>query len=159
MTREGRAREGRAREGRGAERGGGRDAGYGGGRAGSRRGRIVICQRRKDHHHTRGLELELIQPHMAQKPVLRGEVGRACVAREVSVERGGMGERGCARRLGVIAIEIIAEILVEEISRKADAFCCLVHLKMNMNIKDMIIRERHMHVPFADLPFLSSCCR
>ena len=44
------------------------------------------------------LELELIQPHMAQKPVLRGEVGCACVAREVSVERGGMGERGCARR-------------------------------------------------------------
>ena len=36
-------------------------------------------------------ELELIQPHMAQKPVLRGEVGCACVAREVSVERGGMG--------------------------------------------------------------------
>ena len=36
------------------------------------------------------LELELIQPHMAQKPVLRGEVGCACVAREVSVERGGM---------------------------------------------------------------------
>ena len=48
----------------------------------------------------RELELELIQPHMAQKPVLRGEVGRACVAREVSAERGGMGERGCARRLG-----------------------------------------------------------
>ena len=44
-------------------------------------------------------ELELIQSHMAQKPVLRGEVGCACVAREVSVERGGMG-RGCARRLG-----------------------------------------------------------
>ena len=43
-------------------------------------------------------ELELIQSHMAQKPVLRGEVGCACVAREVSVERGGMGERGCARR-------------------------------------------------------------
>ena len=42
------------------------------------------------------LELELIQSHMAQKPVLRGEVGCACVAREVSVERGGMGERGCA---------------------------------------------------------------
>ena len=40
------------------------------------------------------LELELIQPHMAQKPVLRREVGCACVAREVSVERGGMGERG-----------------------------------------------------------------
>ena len=45
-------------------------------------------------------ELELIQPHSAQKPVLRGEVGCACVAREVSVERGGMGERGCARRGG-----------------------------------------------------------
>ena len=44
------------------------------------------------------LELELIQPHMAQKPVLRGEVGCACVAREVSVERGGMGERGCASK-------------------------------------------------------------
>jgi len=27
-----------------------------------------------------GLELELIQPHMAQKPVLRGELGCACVA-------------------------------------------------------------------------------
>jgi len=47
-----------------------------------------------------GLELELIHPHMAQKPVLRGEAGCACVAREVSVERGVMGERGCARRLG-----------------------------------------------------------
>ena len=44
-------------------------------------------------------ELELVQSHMAQKPELRGEVGCACVAREVSVERGGMGERGCARRL------------------------------------------------------------
>ena len=31
-------------------------------------------------------ELELIQSHMAQKPVLRGEVGCACVAREVSAE-------------------------------------------------------------------------
>jgi len=30
---------------------------------------------------------------MAQKPVLWGEVGCACDAREVSVERGGMGER------------------------------------------------------------------
>ena len=40
------------------------------------------------------IELELIQSIMAQKPVLRGEVGCACVAREVSVERGGMGERG-----------------------------------------------------------------
>jgi len=50
--------------------------------------------------HRPELELELIQSHMAQKPVLRGEVECACVAREVSVERGGMGERGCARRLG-----------------------------------------------------------
>ena len=33
------------------------------------------------------LELEPIQPHMTQKPVLRGEVGCACVARKVSVER------------------------------------------------------------------------
>jgi len=52
--------------------------------------------------HSQGLlgrlELELIQPHMAQKLVLRGEVGCACVACEVSVERGGMGERGCACR-------------------------------------------------------------
>ena len=52
------------------------------------------------HVHIRAAELELIQSHMAQKPVLRGEVGCACVAREVSVERGGLGERGCARRLG-----------------------------------------------------------
>ena len=29
-----------------------------------------------------------------------GRSWRACVARAVSVERGGMGERGCARRLG-----------------------------------------------------------
>ena len=41
----------------------------------------------------RVLELELIQSHKAQNPVLRGEVGCACVAREVSVEREGMGER------------------------------------------------------------------
>ena len=45
---------------------------------------------------------------MAQKAVLRGEVGCACVAREVSVERGGMPERfGCCHGLdqarGVIA--------------------------------------------------------
>jgi len=35
--------------------------------------------------HTRAtaeLELELIQPHMAQKPMLRREVGCACVAAE-----------------------------------------------------------------------------
>ena len=49
-------------------------------------------------------ELELIQSHMAQKPVLRGEVGCACVAREVSVERGGhvsapvMWKLGCCVR-------------------------------------------------------------
>ena len=53
-----------------------------------------------DCYTTTKNELELIQSHMAQKPVLRGEVGCACVAREVSVERGGIGERGCARRLG-----------------------------------------------------------
>ena len=46
------------------------------------------------------LELELIKSRMAQKPMLRGEVGCACVACEVRVKRGGMGERGCARRLG-----------------------------------------------------------
>ena len=38
------------------------------------------------------LDLELMQPHMAQKPVLRGEVWCAYVALEVSVARGGMGE-------------------------------------------------------------------
>ena len=43
----------------------------------------------------REVELELIQTHMALKPVLRVEVG-ACVARAISAERGGMGERGCA---------------------------------------------------------------
>jgi len=37
----------------------------------------------------RELELELMQSHMAQKPMLRDEVGCACVAREVSVEKGG----------------------------------------------------------------------
>ena len=39
-------------------------------------------------HRCVELELELIQSHRAQKPVLRGEVGCACVAREISVERG-----------------------------------------------------------------------
>jgi len=52
----------------------------------------------------RELELELIQPHMAQKPVLRGEVGCVCAAREVGVERGGMGERGCA--VGMPAVHV-----------------------------------------------------
>ena len=62
---------------------------------------LAAVATRRCHRWSRELELELelIQPHMAQKPVLRGEVGCACVAREVSVERGGMGERGCARRL------------------------------------------------------------
>ena len=50
------------------------------------------------HASGRWVELELIQSHMAKKPVLRGEVGCACVAREVIVQRGGMGERGCARQ-------------------------------------------------------------
>ena len=47
------------------------------------------------------LELELIQSHVAQKQVLRGEVGCACVAREVSVERGGMGERNAPHDSGM----------------------------------------------------------
>ena len=47
------------------------------------------------------LELELVQSQMAQKPMNAvGCSGRANVARAVSVEGGGMGERGCARRLG-----------------------------------------------------------
>ena len=41
----------------------------------------------------------VLQPHLAQKPVLRGEVG-ARALRVRSVERGGMGERGCERHLG-----------------------------------------------------------
>ena len=52
------------------------------------------------------LELELIQPHMAQKPVLRGEVGCACVAREVSVEREGMGERGCVGNTRILCKDV-----------------------------------------------------
>ena len=47
----------------------------------------ALLQHRTDQPHPPELELELIQPHMAQKPVLRGEVGCACFAREVSVER------------------------------------------------------------------------
>jgi len=49
---------------------------------------------------TRGrgeLELELIQPLMAQKPVLRGEVGCACVAREVRGQLG-RGPKALQRR-------------------------------------------------------------
>ena len=56
------------------------------------------------------VELELIQSHMAQKPVLRGEVGCACVAREVSVERGGMGERGC-KALGCCILPYLVQLL------------------------------------------------
>ena len=48
---------------------------------------------------------------MAQKPVLRGEVGCACVAREVSVERGGMGERGCASGAQHILRQILSYVL------------------------------------------------
>ena len=45
------------------------------------------------------LELELIQSQMAQKPMLRGEVGRACAMRcVVRDERGGIFERGGTRR-------------------------------------------------------------
>ena len=46
-------------------------------------------------------EPELIQSkwHRSQCCGVKwGEVGCACVAREVSVERGDMGERGCVRR-------------------------------------------------------------
>ena len=52
----------------------------------------------------RELELELTQSHMAQKPVLRGEVGCACVAREVSVARAlfSLTRQGCAMVLGGI---------------------------------------------------------
>ena len=57
---------------------------YAAGASGNRRchtgGRVGLVD------SARELELELIQSHMAQKPVLRGEVGCACVAREVSVE-------------------------------------------------------------------------
>jgi len=40
------------------------------------------------------LELELIQTHLAQKPLLWVEVG-ACGAQQVKVWWGGMGRRGC----------------------------------------------------------------
>jgi len=62
---------------------------------------LGFCRRFRFSHRPSSIhELELIQSHMPQKPVLWGEVGCACVAREVSVERGGMGKRGCARRSG-----------------------------------------------------------
>ena len=43
------------------------------------------------------LELELIQSHMAQKPVLWGEVGCACVAREVSAQAVYGSREGCVK--------------------------------------------------------------
>jgi len=49
------------------------------------------------------LELGLIQTQMAQKPVLRVEVGALTLrvkSVSIGVERGGMGERGCAGRIG-----------------------------------------------------------
>ena len=42
--------------------------------------RTHISYYNDDSKRTKGIELELIQSHMAQKPVLRGEVGCACVA-------------------------------------------------------------------------------
>jgi len=67
-------------------------------------GRVVEPYRNFQYHilgalsSSMELELELIQPHMAQKPVLRGEVGCACVTSEVSVERGGMGDGTAVQR-------------------------------------------------------------
>ena len=61
----------------------------------------MLLLRFQTPYSTQRTRTTVIQPDMAQKPLLRGEVGCACIAREVSVERGGMGERGCARRLGV----------------------------------------------------------
>ena len=57
-----------------------------------------------EHHNKEGLELELIQSHMAQKQVLRGEVGCACVAREVSVQRG--GEARVCKALGWVGMGV-----------------------------------------------------
>ena len=57
------------------------------------------------------LELELIQPHMAQKPVLRGEVGYACVTRESSVERRGMGDGTAVQRFGCLGGTVVVLFL------------------------------------------------
>ena len=50
------------------------------------------------------VELELIHPQMAQQPCCGMKLARercACgQCRESQIERGGMDERGCARRLG-----------------------------------------------------------
>ena len=48
---------------------------------------LMLVRTSASHQGILLAELELIQPHMPQKPVLRGEVRCACVAREVSVER------------------------------------------------------------------------
>ena len=45
------------------------------------------------------LELELIQTHMKQKPILRVEMG-ALGARQVQNAKGGLGRRSTVRRLG-----------------------------------------------------------
>ena len=58
----------------------------------------------------KAFELELIQSHMAQKPVLRGKVGCACVARKVSAERGGMG-MGLLGALPVHALDALGIVI------------------------------------------------
>jgi hypothetical protein len=51
----------------------------------------------------RGLELELIQTHMAQKPMLRVEVCARCVARESTRKSGWFGWAGMRARLKVLS--------------------------------------------------------
>ena len=92
---------GGVRDGGGKQRHGGSARGGGGGTGAEATGegqeeRAQVrgfVERYARTRHRSELELELIQYHMAQKPVLRGEVGCACVAREVSVERGDMGQK------------------------------------------------------------------
>ena len=76
-------------------------------RLGSGVARVLLCV----------IELELIQSHMAQKPVLRGEVGCACVARKVSVERGGMGVRVSDFLIGRLGLPTAGEKRVLEAAR------------------------------------------
>ena len=56
---------------------------------------------------------------MAQKPVLRGEVGCACVAREVSVERGGTVSHGRDYRSRLIFFPVVvaAAVVVTSLAR------------------------------------------
>ena len=63
------------------------------------------------------LELELVQSHMVQKPVLRGEVGCACVAREVSVE---MMERRTQRKFEWTKLTAV----LAEVGRAASPVWC-----------------------------------